>query len=125
MTPAYLLADLVMACEKGAAFVTRGARATATADFGLLTEAAILAFVAAGGIESPTHIHTKSWENNPDPMAIVHIDSYRFYSGSTCGYLAFGLMPATGKWMIKSFKGNDERDPRAFLLAAKLRKAGY
>ena len=65
MTPAYLLADLVMACEKGAAFVTRGARATATADFGLLTEAAILAFIAAGGIEAPTYIHTKGWENNP------------------------------------------------------------
>lgn len=125
MTPAYLLSDLVMACEKGTAFVTRGARATATADFGLLTEAAILAFIGAGGIEAPAYINTKDWENNPDPKSIVYIDAYRFYSGSTCGYLAFGLMPATGKWMIKSFKEDDERDPRAFLLAAKLRKAGY
>jgi len=92
---------------------------------GLLTEAAILAFIGAGGIEAPAYIHTKGWENNPDPKSIVYIDAYRFYSGSTCGYLALGLMPATGKWMIKSFKEDDERDPRAFLLAAKLRKAGY
>jgi tRNA A37 threonylcarbamoyladenosine biosynthesis protein TsaE len=97
MTPAYLLSDLVMACEKGTAFVTRGARATAAADFGLLTEAAILAFIAAGGIEAPTYINTKGWENNPDPNTVVHVDAYRFHSGSTCGYLAFGLMPATGK----------------------------
>jgi hypothetical protein len=95
------------------AFVTKGALETARSDFGLYTEAKVLKFIGNDGIEKPKHLRTAIWENNPKPENVVWVDSYEFFSSADFGYLAF-FRALTGKWMIKSFKKNDQPDQRSF-----------
>lgn len=98
--------------------------ATARTDFNLLTQAAVCAFVANGGLNTPTFINSEVWVNNPDPAVRIDVDAYSFYSGTTFGYIAFLFQPKTSKWMIKSFKKNDRPDPRNLAIYAALKKSG-
>ncbi len=86
---------------------------TAKRDFNLKTRDRVLRFIAAGGLENPCFINCKPWENNPRPSSPIMVDAYGFYSGLQIhGYLAFFYQPATDKWIIKSFKRNEEPDSR-------------
>ena len=120
--PSYLLADFVKACAvgKSKAFVVREAKLTAKSDFNLHTEEAILDFIGQGGMESLQFISSKNWEKNPHPSVPVKVDAYNFYSGLRFGYLAFFHGPVTDKWIIKSFKGNDQPGPKNLSIANQL-----
>lgn len=124
--PSYHYTAFCAGCAGGPActIVSKGAQQTARSDFGLNTAAAVLEFVAEGGLESPSFISSSVWLNNPDPANTIMVDSYDFHSGPTLyGYIAF-LKAPTGKWLIKSFKKNDKPDPRPNLMHAALLKAG-
>ncbi len=116
--PSYQLKDLEQGCcvNSSKVIVMRLAKDTARKDFKLKTQDAVVQFIAYGGLENPSFINSKPWENNPDP-GLIMIDAYGFYSGCTFGYLAFLYHPKTQHWTIKSFKKNDQLDPRVFALA--------
>jgi hypothetical protein len=120
------LPDFVGACGSAerTVFVLPGASSTARSDFGLNTEGDILGFVANGGLESPKHIRTALWEKNPHPDQPVSINSFGFFSGTKFGYIAFGFVPKTRKWILKSLKKNEQPDPRNLTLLYALQKAG-
>lgn len=80
--------------------------------FNLLTESAILAFIACGGLENPNYINTDVWHLNPNKPPDVNVDAYSFFSGKKFGYIAFMFLPRTNKWRIKSFKRNNNPNPR-------------
>jgi len=95
---------------------------TATSDFNLATQAAVIDFVGGGGCERVAYLRTapfENWKGSPPPP---NVDSYSFYSGPTFGYLAFFENRKTGMWVIKSFKKNSNFDgffPFAGLLKGK------
>ncbi len=72
----------------------------------------ILNFIGYGGLEKLKFIRTKPWKNNPEPKVPVMVDSYEFYSGMHFGYIAFMFIDKTKRWIIKSFKNNNEPDAR-------------
>lgn len=123
----YLLGDLINACLRGtsSATVSYKAMESARSDFNINTQDALLNFIGSGGMESPDFIISKKWENNPDKETIIMIDSYNFYTGFLYGYMAFFFQPKTDKWRIKSFKKNNNPDPRNLSLKAALEKIGY
>jgi hypothetical protein len=120
---AYNLEEFEKGCRDGLAKVINPALTTGSAEFGLATEADILAFIGNGGLEKPEFANTEPWRNNPKPDQEILVDSYNFYSGLDYGYVAF-MKGATGLWIVKSLKKNDKPSSRAFLLADKLKKAG-
>lgn len=99
------------------------AQQDAKQDLDLKTEKAIRAFIAEGGLEKPTFIRSKAWENNPDKTKEILVDSYSFYAGRVFGYVAF-FYASTNRFVIKSLKRNTEQDPRTFALREKLEKLG-
>lgn len=122
---AYDFSEFLDACGlQGAVFVAGGALQTARSDFNLLTSAEVLAFISNGGLEKPSHLNTKNWERNPKPDTPIPVDAYCFFSGFTYGYLAFFHQPTTGRWVIKSFKKNKERDPRNLAFYEAFRRSG-
>lgn len=111
------LADLVAGCKTNNATVSRGACETARASFNLLTESAVVEFIANGGLEKPQHQNTGPWRNNPNPKTPIDQHEYAFHSGTKHGYVAFLYNPQTGKWLIKSFKLNKNSSPLHFPFA--------
>ena len=89
--PEYDLNDFIHNCGEGTSkvFVTQGAIVTARTDFNLNTQASVLEFIANGGLEKPTFINKKAWENNPDKSVVIMVDAYTFFSGLIYGYIAF------------------------------------
>ena len=112
--PAYRLEIFLCACSEGIGkvFISKGAMETAKSDFNFTTQAGILDFIAADGLESPHFINNKIWENNLDPSIKIMVDSYGFFVGMSYGYIAFLYQPKTSKWIIKSLKRNRDPDPR-------------
>jgi len=120
-SPAYELGDFVAECkEESKAYVSKGALKTAQRDFGLPTQKAVRDFIANGGLENPSHANTAPRENENEPAKStpVFVDSYNFYSGLKYGYIAFFRRDPSSKWVIKSFKANEQRDPRNLPFAA-------
>ncbi|MBW2699749.1 MAG: hypothetical protein JRF33_02930 [Deltaproteobacteria bacterium] len=118
----YDLSTLIRDCgQSGAVWVSRGALASAQDDFGLATGDKVREFIANNGLEQPRHISTVPWENNPDESQVVWVDSYEFFSGNLFGYFAF-FKGATGSWVVKSFKKNDQPNPRFMQMKAALEK---
>jgi len=116
--PAYNLDDLVKVCGEGSdVYISHGALQTAGADFGLITQEEVIAFIANDGLECPVHANTARWKNDPKPSRHVLVDSYDFFSGPKMGYIAFFRSPDTGKWIVKSFKQNDKADQRNLIFA--------
>ena len=124
---AYVFDEFIKSCSKKPpnTDILRGAVATAITDFNLKTQAQILEFIGNDGLENPYLLNVKQWENNPDPKIEIKGDAYGFYSGEKHGYIAIFFQPATGKWIIKSFKNNllpDTRNPVFRDVLSKLRK---
>ena len=123
---AYDLSAFIAACGRaGEVIPVQGARITARTDFSLLTDRDIRDFVANGGLEQPRFINKAPWKNNPDPLVLIEVDAYAFFSGVSYGYVAFLFVPKTSKWLIKSFKKNTEPDPRNLAMFAALKKSGH
>jgi len=125
VAPAYQLSDLVSACVVGTskAYISKSAMETAKLDFNLNTQTAVLSFIGNdGGLESPCFINSKQWKNNPNPMNLIMVDAYGFYSGSIYGYIAFFYQSGTSKWIIKSFKKNNEPGARNLAFKEMLNK---
>lgn len=122
--PEYNLDEFIHDCEEGTSkvFVAQGAMITARTDFNLNIQASILEFIANGGLEKPTFINKKTWENNTDKSIVIMVDAYAFFSGLIYGYIAFVYVTKTKKWIIKSFKKQEAPDPRnlVFLGLSKL-----
>jgi len=113
MAAAYNLNDLINACGRIKQVVVLGnAQISARENFGLATQKEVIDFIYNDGLESPHHINTKPWENNPDHNCPIQVDAYSFYSGPKHGYMAFFFSPKTNKWLIKSFKPNKDLVPR-------------
>ncbi len=114
MKPSYSISKFKDACKQGRTkvLVMQGAQQAARADFSLNTAKKILNFIAYGGLENLKFIRTKLWGNNPEPKVPVMVDSYEFYSGRRYGYIAFMFTEKTKKWVVKSFKNNNELDTR-------------
>ena len=85
---------------------------TARSDFNLNTQRQVFEFIGNIGIEKPRFINSKPWENNNDNTVEIMVDAYAFYTGMIYGYIAFFHQPKTNKWVIKSFKKNQEPDTR-------------
>lgn len=117
MQPTYDLNEFLKSCLEGnpAPFILRGALMTARADFNLKTQTQVLDFIGNNGLEKPCLINVKPWENNPNLAQPIMVDAYGFYSGMRYGYIAFFHSPVR-KWIIKSFKNNNQPDPRNFAL---------
>jgi hypothetical protein len=111
-SPSYCFDTFVRACSiRGAVFFFPEALKDAESDFNLRTAHEVTSFIANGGLEGAAfHSSTPFRLNNQDCGAMV--DSYFFYSGPVYGYLAFFLRRQTSKWIVKSFKKNDQPDPR-------------
>lgn len=113
--PTYKFEDFVQACRERSAlfFIRKGAKLTASSDFGLYTDDEILDFIGNDGLEKPKFINSKEWENNPDKKNKMLVDAYHFFSGIKYGYFAFLFNHKTNRWMIKSLKEEQENpDPR-------------
>lgn len=104
MKATYPLADFVGACAMNdqSIQVRREAQKNAGEHFMLKTKTDLLGFIATGGLQSAELIKTKKLKTDQSIM----VDSYKFYSGSDIGYLAF-YQPKLGNWLIKSFKKFD------------------
>lgn len=127
MSSAYDFDEFIRSCSKKPPniYILRGAVATAKTDFNLNTQTKILEFIGNDGLENHYLLNVKQWENNPNPKIEIKVDAYGFYSGEKYGYIAFFFQPATGKWVIKSFKNNllpDTRNPVFRDVLSKLRK---
>lgn len=98
---------LIQKCKLGGAVrVTRQAVMTAESDFGLASEAEVIAFIATpGGIENPRTKPTRNLQNN-DSGVPIPVYSYCFTSGAQRGYLAFYFR--NDSWSIKSFKRDED-----------------
>lgn len=106
------LKQLTIACgEKGRVIAYGKAPEDASRDFNLHTKEAIYSFVAEG-LETPTFINQKPWENDLDQTNPTTVYAFSFYSGKKFGYIAFMKSNQTGKWLIKSFKKNNREDSR-------------
>ena len=115
MEPAYTFNEFVSACTNGeqSVYVIRGAQETAGTDFNLKPASAIMAFIANDGLEQPKFINSTPWENNPHKEKLeIMTDAYDFVTGKDLGYIAFLYQPKTCKWLIKSFKKNNQPDTR-------------
>lgn len=112
--PEYDLDEFVRDCADGTSkiVVSRGAMETARSDFKLPTQNKVLEFIANGGLEKPTFINKKEWENNADDTVVIMVDAYAFFSGIMYGYIAFVYITKTKKWLIESFKRHEDPDPR-------------
>ena len=120
--PAYNLEDFLEDCRDASrAYVSKGAQETAKRDFQLQTQKAIREFIADGGLEKPIHANTAPWQNAPDGESQVLVDSYNFYSGPECGYIAFFRRNSSARWIIKSFKANKQHDQRNLVFAEVLK----
>jgi hypothetical protein len=93
-------------------FVIRGAMITAKSDFNINLMNEVVQFIASGGLENPSFIHEKIWNNNPDKNNVIMAKNWAFFAGIEYGYISFFYSPAVKKWMIKSFKKNTNPDPR-------------
>ena len=122
--PQYNIDDFIHDCAIGISkvFVIRGAVQSAREDFNLNTQHQILKCIGDGGIQNKQFINCKPWANNPDKTVEILVDAYAFYLGSIYAYLAFFYQPNTEKWIVKSFKKNQERDPRNLALQEPLSK---
>ncbi|MES2614700.1 MAG: hypothetical protein V4591_04720 [Bdellovibrionota bacterium] len=108
--PFYDLELFLEACEQGvkAVFVRQKAIETAKSGFGLETQTEILAFLASDGFEYPTFKNSRLLEKGNDADGETYTDAYSFFSGSDYGYLSFYKTRAGKKWIVKSFKINNE-----------------
>jgi hypothetical protein len=70
-----------------------------------------LEFIANGGLEELEFINSAHWKNNPDSEKVIFVDAYNFRSRGIFGYIAFFYNPLTQRWIIKSFKQNEETNP--------------
>jgi hypothetical protein len=120
--PEYQLEDFVRDCAAGTSkiVIARGAMETARSDFKLATQDKVLEFIANGGLEKPTFINKKEWENNTDNSVVIMVDAYAFFSGILYGYIAFVYIKKTSRWLIKSFKKHEGPDPRNLVFLAAL-----
>ncbi|MCD6584813.1 MAG: hypothetical protein J7K96_03525 [Desulfobacteraceae bacterium] len=113
MGPKYNLNDFINACANIKSVGVRNeAQITARNQFKLDSKQSLLRFINERGMEDPYHYNTKLWEHNPDPSTPVMIDAYCFYSGTKYGYIAFRFNTKFNSWYIKSFKLNNDPDPR-------------
>lgn len=123
--PTYNFDDFVADCTKATVFITKNAALTARSDFNLNTQKNTLHFISNGGLEKPSFINSRIWENNPNPEKIIMVDAWEFFSGYIYGYIAFFHQPLTNKWIIKSFKKNTNPDPRNLAIKEQFEKLGY
>lgn len=79
-------------------------------DFGILTFADLLDFIANNGLENLKPQKPLPWEKNKNPNIEIIIDGYEFKTGCKHGYIAFFFQPITKKWIIKSFHISDYID---------------
>lgn len=109
-----ILQEFVSDCSVGLTkvFVMKGAMKTAESDFNLSQMQGVVDFIANGGLENPSFINEKEWANNPNKEIKIMVCAWSFFSGMKYGYLAFFYQPLTKKWNIKSFKLNQNLDPR-------------
>ena len=98
-----------------------GVGRTASEEFSLKTREAVLAFIAAGGLEDLAYVNSLPFRLSneiPPPMC----DAYTFRSGFTEGYISFFFSASNKKWVIKSFHRNNTCGPT--VMGAALIKAG-
>lgn len=111
--PAYDLKEFETTCAKqrNKVLVSRGAANSARIDFALDSKQKLIMFIGNKGLECPRFINAKPWENNPELIEIM-VDAYEFYAGADFGYMAFLYSPKLQKWLIKSFKKNQQEPAR-------------
>lgn len=108
MKATYKLSDFTSACAMNneSVQIRREAQKDAGEHFKLKTKSNLLGFIALGGLESAELIKTKKLEKNFHNDNTIMVDSYKFYSGSDEGYIAF-YQSDPNTWIIKSFKKFD------------------
>jgi hypothetical protein len=114
--PFYDLELFLQACQNGvtAVYIRPKAIETAKADFHLETQSEILSFLSGDGFESPTFKNSKILEKGNDADGETVTDAYNFFSGPDYGYLSFYKTKKGKKWIIKSFKRNEDSNPKNF-----------
>ena len=123
-SPSYDFDTFVHECDAGEDVrVLADASATASRDFGLHTDNAVMSFVAHW-MESPTFINSTPlrWTSMGGP--VITVDAYSFYSNTTYGYLAFFQGVRKDRWIIKSLKKNRDPDPRFHTMRRAFQLAG-
>lgn len=111
--PKYSFQEFFEACKKGnKVTVLAEPLKNARFYFQLATTKDILDFISNGGLQNRTFVNTNRYEDFPIPDEKVMFDAYHFESGMMYGYIAFFKSPINDDWVIKSFKPDDESDPR-------------
>ena len=82
--------------------VLHDAKSNAREQFGLNTEADLLAFIGNNGLQSLVYQNTEPWRFNPRKDKEILIDAYKFYSNNKLGYIAI-MKGVSGNYVIKSF----------------------
>ena len=103
-TSAYNLEDFIQCCKDNpkTVVVYPDAKLNARYQFGLNTEAELLAFIGNDGLQDLTYWNTEPWRLNPNKEKEIFIDAYKFRSNKKLGYIAF-MKVFKGNYAIKSF----------------------
>ncbi len=118
-----LIEDACMRSWRDRLIVSRDALATARKDFSLPREADVIAVI----FQFESHDYTERPTvplADPVPGATIGspVYSYNFYYADDYGYMAFVRSTSNTAWIIKSFKLNDEPNPRDSSPFAQFRK---
>jgi len=103
-TTAYDIEDFIQCCMNNPKSITvlHDAKSNAREQFGLNTEADLLAFIGNNGLQSLVYQNTEPWRFNPRKDKEILIDAYKFYSNNKLGYIAI-MKGVSGNYVIKSF----------------------
>lgn len=107
--PSVPLKEFERICREESAnvYVSGEAEQNARSDFKLKTKDELKSFIGNSGLESPEHINTELWHNNPlKDTKPSYVDAFRFKTGSKTGYIAYCPNPLKQNWLLKSFKLN-------------------
>ena len=109
-TAAYDIEDFFQSCKNNpkSVVVHYDAKLDARKQFGLNTEADLLAFIGNNGLEDLVYKNTEPWRYNPKKYKEILIDAYKFRSNRKLGYIAF-MKGISGNYVIKSFHLDNEK----------------
>lgn len=93
--------------EPAKVYVSGEAEKDARNDFKIITKEDLKSFIGNKGVESPEHVSTELWHNNPlKDTHPSYVDAFIFKTGTKSGYLAYCPNPRMKNWLLKSFKLN-------------------
>ena len=103
-TSAYDVEEFIQCCKDNpkTIVVYYEAKFNAHHQFGLNTEADLLAFIGNDGLQDLTYWNTEPWRLNQNKDKEILVDAYKFRSNQKLGYIAF-MKVVKGSYAIKSF----------------------